>query len=63
MTIAICDRFPSLSPFDVRREKAAEVFLMVRRLNNHTDKEQKRQPKVNKDGKQIIRKKAGDDWF
>lgn len=59
MEISICERFPGLSPFNVRQEKAAEVFLLMRRLNNYN----KKQNKSVKNGKTVIRKKAGDDWF
>ena len=58
MEINICDRFPALSPFDVRRTKGAEVFLLMRRLNNYSDYQKKDSGK-----KKVIRKKAGDDWF
>ena len=56
MQLNICDRFPALSPFDVRRTKATEVFLLMRRMKNYNDK--------NKSGKKkVIRRPAGDDWF
>jgi len=56
MEISICERFPALSPFDVRRTKAAEVFLLIRRMNNYN--------KQNKSGKKkVLRRPAGDDWF
>lgn len=59
MEISICERFPSLSPFDVRREKASEVFLLMRRMSNYNHYQNKNV----KNGKQVIRKPAGDDWF
>jgi len=59
MEISICERFPSVSPFDVRRERASEVFLLMRRLNNYNS----HQKKDAKNGKKVFRKKAGDDWF
>lgn len=52
--MSICDRFPSLSPFDIRQKKFHEVFLLVRRLNIYNEKEKK--PKK-------IRRPAGDTWF
>ena len=58
MELSIVERFPSLTPFAIRKERAAEVFLLVRRLNNHTNK---RNEQANK--KKVIRRPAGDDWF
>lgn len=49
-----------MTPFEVRREKAREVFLLTRRLNERNRRKAKN---TTKDGKQIIRRKAGDDWF
>ena len=63
MELSICERFPSLTPFQVRRERATEVFLLVRRLNNHTEKQSKQNTQLNKDDKKVIRRPAGDDWF
>ena len=59
MEISICERFPSLSPFDVRQERASEVFLLVRRMNNYNAY----QSKNTKGNKKIVRRRAGDDWF
>jgi len=58
MEINICERFPALSPFDIRGKRAAEVFLLMRRLNNYTEYSNKDSGK-----KKVIRRKAGDDWF
>jgi len=33
ITDNLCQRYPALSPFDVRRERAGEVFLLIRRVN------------------------------
>lgn len=55
----LCKTFPALSPFDVRRERAREVFLLVRRLN-HQPKNEGGQVL---DSKGRIRRPAGDDWF
>lgn len=35
----LCTRYPALSPFDVRRERAGEVFLLIRRVNDKTRRE------------------------
>ena len=58
MELSIVERFPSLTPFAVRKEKASEVFLLVRRLNNRTKKQSKQA-----NSKKVIRRAAGDDWF
>lgn len=54
MQMVLTDRFPSLSPFDLRKESAYEVFLLIRRLNNYS---------AHKDKPRSVRKQAGDDWF
>ncbi|MCI9038682.1 MAG: hypothetical protein HFJ29_02190 [Clostridia bacterium] len=52
----ICSRFPSITPFSIRKEKLSEVFLLVRRLgiydtaNMNKKKRRKRVP-------------ASDSWF
>lgn len=35
----LCTRYTALSPFDVRRERAGEVFLLIRRVNDKTRRE------------------------
>ena len=59
MEVSICERFPALSPFDVRRTRAAEVFLLMRRMKKYNAQQSKNE----KQGKRVIRRKAGDDWF
>lgn len=54
MEMVISERFPCLSPFDIRKQKAYEVFLLIRRLNEYS---------VNKTMPKKTRRKAGDDWF
>ena len=61
MELSICERFPSLSPFDVRQKKAYDVFLLMRRLSNYNGYQDDN--KKVKNGKTVIRKRAGDDWF
>ena len=58
MELNLCEKFPALTPFQIRREKAREVFLLVKRLKdyNQNSNEINRRPNV-------IRRKAGDDWF
>ena len=55
----LCKAFPALSPFAVRRERAHEVFLLVRRMN--TQPKNVNGQKVDKKGR--VRRPAGDDWF
>ena len=43
-----------MTPLQLRREKAREVFILIKRFNRFSKKKNK---------KKIIRKPAGDDWF
>jgi hypothetical protein len=43
----------------IRAEKAREVFLLFRRIDDYN----RRERKSIKNGKKVIRRKAGDDWF
>lgn len=61
--MSLCDRFTSLTPLDLRKEKAREVFILVTRYNNYSEKEGKKNSEENKPRKKIIRRPAGDDWF
>lgn len=56
----LCEKFPACSPFDIRREKAREVFKIVVLYTRHAKHEKKSHTKS---GKRIIRKPAGDSWF
>lgn len=56
MQISLCNRFPALTPFSIRKEPAREVFLLISRYNHQNSK------KV-RNHKKVIRKPAGDDWF
>jgi len=56
MELSLSERFPSLSPFSIRKERASEVFLLIRRLNNSTSKNNKKKSTK-------IRRPAGDNWF
>lgn len=57
LELNLCERFPALTPFQIRREKASEVFLLVKRINENNIKNTTK-TKPNK-----IRRPAGDDWF
>jgi hypothetical protein len=52
LELTLCDRFPSLTPFDIRKQSVYEVFLLIRRLN-----------KTVKTTKKKNRRPAGDNWF
>lgn len=54
LEVGMCERFPALTPFEVRRQRAHEVFLLISRLYGYN--------KNNSKPKQI-RKPAGDNWF
>lgn len=41
LQLNICNRFPNLSPFDIRKQRFSEVFLLLRRLNDKSSKEAK----------------------
>lgn len=58
MELSLCDKFPALTPFQIRREKAREVFLLVKRLKEHNQKNNEPNNRPN-----VIRRPAGDDWF
>ena len=55
--LTLCEKFPSLNPLEVRRAKAREIFLLLRRMNK------RKKPKTGRNGEQIIRRPAGDNWF
>lgn len=54
MALSISSRWPSLNPIAIRRQKAAEVFLLVQRVNARDDR---------KDSESVIRRPASDDWY
>ena len=64
----LCQRYPALTPFAVRKEKVGEVLLLVKRINRksirekgilHTDKAW-----TDKRGNIHIRRKAkNDNWY
>ena len=62
MQVNLCDRFTGLTPLELRREKAREVFILIHRYNIYAAREAKKKKRT-KNGKQIIRRPAGDDWF
>ena len=62
--MTLSERFTNLNPIIIRKEKAKEIFLLIRRLNNYTEKQNEEYRKTHtKSGKKVIRRKAQDDWF
>ena len=57
----LCNRFPALTPFEIRKQRAYDVFNLINRYLNYNNREERKIKTVN--GKRIIRKPAGDDWF
>lgn len=57
LEMGICGQFPCMSPIDVRRERAIEVFQLVRRLNDYNSRRDTRS------GERVVRRHAGDNWF
>lgn len=58
MEVSISEQFPSLSPFQIREQKAKEVFRLLARLSNYNERKITKKDKPN-----VIRRPAGDDWF
>jgi len=59
LTNELCKAYPALTPFSVRRERAREVFLLVRRANSRP--RTKKREDIDAQGR--IRRPAGDNWF
>lgn len=62
MQVTLCERFPALTPLQLRREKAREVFLLMSRLIEYAKQENTKNEKTNTNST-VIRKHAGDNWF
>ncbi|WP_303202827.1 hypothetical protein [Raoultibacter timonensis] len=60
LTLGLCERFPSLDPFAIRRMRFREVFLVVRRLNAAAADRGPARSAVADAGARVP---AGDDWF
>ena len=64
----LCQKYVSLDPFQVRREKVGEVFLLVNRINrkNMREKGVRSKDRVWKDRKgnvHIRREAKADNWY
>jgi hypothetical protein len=61
----LVERFPALTPFSIRREKAREVFLLLERLQEHSEREyiqnggRKGDKVVVRNGERVIFRPAG----
>jgi hypothetical protein len=62
MQMSLCERFPSITPLNLRREKARDVFAFFIRYIKYSKKHKKQ---TTKDGKKIIRRRASDNagWW
>lgn len=59
----LSERFTSLTPIRIRQERASEIFILMERLGDYIQRQKKAAPKINKQGKRVIRRPAGDNWF
>ncbi len=55
--VGMCERFPAMSPLSLRKERANDVFRLVAQFTEYAWKN------TSNNGKQVIRRRAGDDWF
>jgi 3-hydroxymyristoyl/3-hydroxydecanoyl-(acyl carrier protein) dehydratase len=51
----------SLNPIMIRKYPAREVFLLIKRLTDYNNKSDK-EKNISNNG-EVIRRKAGDNWF
>lgn len=58
----MCKTFPHLTPFILRKEKAVEVFELIRRLNGYIEYEKEEKVTTQTESNIIVRP-AGDNWF
>lgn len=67
MNVNLCDRFPALSPFSVRRERFHDVILIFARQiskNKRSGTRNEEREFTTKSGEKVIRRKATkDDWY
>ena len=60
----LCQRYPALTPFMVRREKFGEVTLLVRRLNKQSKRNGNNEKEINgiktKTADEVIQYENGD---
>lgn len=66
MQLNLCNFFPGLTPFEIRKQAAYEIFLLIRRLNRYSERKGSNQTKVTKTGSgkdEVIRIPASDNWY
>lgn len=61
MEVSLCERFPALTPFGVRKIRIIEVLKIWGRLLDKIERDRQNRDPVT--GEEIIWKPAGDDWF
>lgn len=62
--LIIADRFPGMTPLQIRRERSGEVFLFLKRFGQYIKRDKEKNGEIiEKDGKRVLRRKAGDNWF
>ena len=62
MVVMLCKRFPALTPMQVRRERAIEVFDTVRKMVKHIRRENAQYITIK--GKRMRKRKVtNDSWF
>lgn len=59
--VLLSERFPALSPVELRRTKAREVFKIINKLTIYSKKEKREQTKAKT--RHIIKRQASDTWF
>lgn len=66
LTNQICEKYKSINPFSIRREKSGEVFLLIKRINKSNKRIiTKNEQEIRKsNGDVIIRRAAkNDNWY
>lgn len=56
----LCDTFTGLDPIKLLDYPAEDVFNLINGLTDYNQRESKVNPQQSND---VIRRKAGDDWF
>ena len=53
-----------MTPIRVRAERSGEVFKFLKRYGEYIKRDREKNGEIiEKNGKRILRRKAGDDWF
>ena len=62
--MTLSERFQGLTPFGIRREKAGEVFKLIRRLGESIQRDKEINGEiVEYHGRKVLKRKASDAWF